>query len=42
MFSYNEYRNIINLIRNHLPIIDFSEVQTVNKDFKLATISFVC
>ena len=26
MFSYNEYKNIINLIKNHLPIVDFSDV----------------
>ena len=27
MFSYNEYKNIINLVKNHLPIIDFSGVK---------------
>ena len=26
MFSYNEYKNIIQLVKTHLPIIDFSEV----------------
>ena len=26
MFSYNEYRNMISLIHNHLPIIDFADV----------------
>ena len=26
MFSYNEYKNIINIIKNHLPIVDFSDV----------------
>ena len=26
MFSYNEYKNIISLVKNHLPIVDFSEV----------------
>jgi hypothetical protein len=26
MFSYNEYKNIINLVKNHLPIIDFADV----------------
>ena len=31
MFSYNEYKNIINLVRKHIPIIDFSEV---TKDIK--------
>ena len=33
MFSYNEYKNMINLIRNHLPIIDFSEVNKTTKKF---------
>ena len=33
MFNYNEYKNIINLIRNHLPIIDFSEVNESTKKF---------
>ena len=33
MFSYNEYKNMINLIRNHLPIIDFSEVNETTKKF---------
>ena len=40
MFSYNEYKNIITLIKDNLPIIDFSEVQTVNRDFKFATDKF--
>ena len=26
MFSYNEYKNIIELVKNHLPIVDFGEV----------------
>ena len=26
MFSYNEYKNIINLVKTHLPIVDFSEI----------------
>ena len=26
MFSYNEYRNIITLIKSNLPIVDFSEI----------------
>ena len=26
MFSYNEYKNIISLIGNNLPILDFSEI----------------
>ena len=26
MFSYNEYRNMISLIHNHLPIVDFTDV----------------
>tara|TARA_Y100001973_G_C5157700_1_gene311756 strand:- start:165 stop:905 length:741 start_codon:yes stop_codon:yes gene_type:complete len=33
MFSYNEYKNIINLIKNHLPIIDFSEVSEKTEKF---------
>ena len=33
MFSYNEYRNIINLIRTHLPIVDFSEVNETTETF---------
>lgn len=27
MFSYNEYKNIINLVRTHLPIVDFADVK---------------
>ena len=26
MFSYNEYKNIINLIGQHLPFVDFADV----------------
>jgi len=33
MFSYNEYKNIINLISEHLPIVDFSEVKEDTKKF---------
>ena len=33
MFSYNEYKNIINLIREHIPIIDFSEVTEKTEKF---------
>jgi len=33
MFSYNEYKNIINLVKNHLPIIDFSDVKGGMKKF---------
>jgi hypothetical protein len=33
MFSYNEYRNIINLVREHIPIVDFSEVNEKTKKF---------
>ena len=33
MFSYNEYRNIINLVREHIPIVDFSEVNEETKKF---------
>ena len=33
MFSYNEYKNIINLIKSHLPIIDFSEVTEKTEKF---------
>jgi hypothetical protein len=34
MFSYNEYRNIINLIRTHLPIIDFADLNDETKVYK--------
>ena len=34
MFSYNEYKNIIQLVKTHLPIMDFSEIKIVNRDFK--------
>ena len=30
MFSYAEYRNIITLVKNSLPIMDFSEVSGVD------------
>ena len=33
MFSYNEYKNIINLIKNSLPIMDFSEVTENTEKF---------
>ena len=33
MFSYNEYRNLISLIRNYLPIVDFSEVDETTEKF---------
>ena len=33
MFSYNEYKNIITLIKSHLPIIDFSEVTEKTEKF---------
>ena len=33
MFSYNEYKNIINLVREHIPIVDFSEVDEKTKKF---------
>ena len=33
MFSYNEYKNIITLIKNNLPIIDFSEVTEKTEKF---------
>ena len=33
MFSYNEYKNIINLVREHIPIVDFSEVDEKIKKF---------
>ena len=33
MFSYNEYKNIINLIKNNLPIMDFSEVTKNTEKF---------
>ena len=26
MFSYNEYKNIITLVKTHLPIVDFSDI----------------
>jgi len=33
MFSYNEYKNIINLIKNHLHIIDFTDVKKSTEKF---------
>ena len=33
MFSYNDYKNIINLIRKHIPIVDFSDVSKKTKKF---------
>jgi len=33
MFSYNEFRNIISLIKVNLPIVDFSEVHSETKSF---------
>jgi len=33
MFSYNEYKNIINLVQSHLPIIDFANVKTNTKKY---------
>ena len=33
MFNYNEYKNIIKLIRSNLPIVDFSEVTDDTKKF---------
>jgi hypothetical protein len=33
MFSYNEYKNIINLIRKYIPMMDFSEVDEKTKKF---------
>jgi hypothetical protein len=33
MFSYNEYRNIIALIKSNLPIVDFSEVNEKTEKF---------
>ena len=33
MFSYNEYKNIISLVREHIPIVDFSEVDEKTKKF---------
>ena len=33
MFSYNEYKNIIRLIRSHLPIVDFSDVNETTDKF---------
>ena len=33
MFSYNEYRNIIRLIEQHLPIIDFAAVTSKTSEF---------
>ena len=40
MFSYNEYKNIIQLVKTHLPIMDFSEIKSVNRDFKFKTKKF--
>jgi len=33
MFNYNEYKNIINLVKAHLPIIDFAEVTEKTNKF---------
>ena len=33
MFSYNEYRNIIKLIQQFLPIIDFADITPKTKEF---------
>ena len=33
MFNYEEYKNIISLIRDHLPIIDFSDVSDETEKF---------
>ena len=33
MFSYNEFRNIINLIKVYLPIKDFSDVSEWTKSY---------
>ena len=33
MFSYSEFKNIINLIKINLPIIDFADVTSRTKSF---------
>ena len=33
MFTYNEYRNIIRLIQQHLPIVDFADVTSKTNEF---------
>ena len=33
MFSYNEYKNIIRIISENLPILDFTEVKESTKKF---------
>ena len=33
MFSYNEYKNIINLIKVYLPIVDFSDIDNDTEKF---------
>ena len=33
MFNYEEYKNIINLIRKHLPIVDFADVEEDTEKF---------
>jgi len=33
MFSYNEYKNIIRLIQQHLPIIDFADVKNTTSQY---------
>ena len=33
MFSYNEYRNLISLVKEYLPIMDFAEVTDETKKF---------
>ena len=33
MFSYNEFKNIINLIKVYLSVVDFSDVSETTKSF---------
>jgi len=33
MFSYNEFRNLINMVQQHLPIIDYKDVKDNTKKF---------
>tara|TARA_R100000008_G_scaffold79022_1_gene60410 strand:+ start:2356 stop:3090 length:735 start_codon:yes stop_codon:yes gene_type:complete len=33
MFSYNEFRNLINIIQRHLPIVDYKDIKDNTKKF---------
>ena len=33
MFSYNEFRNLINIVQRNLPIVDYKDVKDNTKKF---------